>query len=194
MGSVRPMVVLPSFRKDRRSSRKNTRFSPSFTSFCRTMLISSNNQGLMKILFLDIDGVCNSEDTLRKSNGGIIGIDPYMAFLVGKITLDTGCEVVLSSSWKHSEESVEWVKKRVVDLLDLTPDLPYEEGKNERGWEIKAWLDKHPEVTRYAILDDNSDMLPEQFPNFFKTDWKVGITKEISDQIIKHLNDEHEHI
>jgi hypothetical protein len=31
-----------------------------------------------------------------------------------------------------------------------------------RGEEIKAWLHQHPEVTRYAIVDDDSDMLPEQ--------------------------------
>jgi hypothetical protein len=39
-----------------------------------------------------------------------------------------------------------------------------------RGQEIQEWLDKHPEVEDYAILDDDSDMLPEQFCKFHHCD------------------------
>lgn len=52
---------------------------------------------MRKILFLDIDGVVNSEQSFKEGRQrDHHGIDPYMAFLVGKIQLDTGCEVVLS--------------------------------------------------------------------------------------------------
>lgn len=140
----------------------------------------------MKVLFLDIDGVCNSEETHHKYPKAHFPIDQYMAYLVGKIKLLTGCEVVLSSSWRHHEESKKIINERIVTLYDVTP-FSRTSDNNMRGYEIKDWLDAHPEVTKYAILDDDSDMLPEQLPNFFQTDWKVGITREIADKIIFHL-------
>lgn len=136
----------------------------------------------MKILFLDIDGVVNCSTTGLDPNG-FLGIDKYMAFLVGKIVMQTECKIVLSSSWKHGKEAKEQVKKQVYKFIDITPDCP-----GDRGNEIKAWLDDHPEVTKYAILDDDSDMLKEQLPSFFQTTWKTGLTDEIMYKVIKHLN------
>ena len=147
----------------------------------------------MKILFLDIDGVANCAKTTQRS-GGYIGIDPFMAFLVARIQLKTDCEFVLSSSWRHLPDGIVEIEKRVAKLFDKTGDEPYDETlppgieNMQRGREIKAWLDKHPEVTRYAILDDENDMLPEQQENFFKTSWQGGITEEISNKVIAHLN------
>ncbi len=119
-----------------------------------------------------------------------LGIDPYMAFVVGKIQLDTDCQVVLSSSWRHSKDGIKEVERQVVKLLDKTGvcrDVGGIEAMR-RGKEIKAWLDVHPEVLQYAIIDDNNDMLPEQQPNFFKTSWFIGITEEIAKEITEHLN------
>lgn len=45
-----------------------------------------------------------------------------------------------------------------------------------RGEEIQEWLDEHPEVEDYAILDDDSDMLPEQFKKFHHCDPWFGLT------------------
>lgn len=148
----------------------------------------------MKVLFLDIDGVCNSEESFRKSPNQHFPIDSYMAFLVGKIALDTNCKVVLSSSWRHHPESVQYINDRVVPIMDTTGSEPLDPTRPsgvencQRGREIKVWLHAHPEVTQYAILDDDSDMLPEQFPNFFKTSWKTGITPEIAEAVTKHFN------
>lgn len=136
------------------------------------------------VLFLDIDGVVNCKSTVQRHRGAI-GIDPYMAFLVGKIQLDTGCDVVLSSTWRLWEETREEVKRQVVDFIDVTPDW----GSHPRGAEIKDWLDRHPSVEKYAILDDSSDMLEEQLPNFFNTSWDFGITPEIAQRVTEHLND-----
>lgn len=142
-----------------------------------------------KILFLDIDGVCNSEESLKRQyarlgRAQMLGIDPYLAFLVGKIQLDTDCEVVLSSTWRLNAQSRAEVKEQVVDFVDVTPDF---HGK-ERGYEIQDWLDRNPDVTRYAILDDDQDMLVRQAPNFFKTRWVEGITPEIAKAVTEHLN------
>lgn len=134
------------------------------------------------VLFCDIDGVVNCKSTQQRHRGAI-GIDPYLAFLVGKIQLDTNCWVVLSSTWRLWEETREEVRRQVVDFVDVTKDF-----SSVRGDEIKEWLDRHPEVEKYAILDDSSDMLEEQLPNFFKTTWDEGITPEIAKAVTEHLN------
>ena len=137
----------------------------------------------MKVLLLDIDGVVNNAHTWQRY-GGFIGIDPEMAALVKDIVARVkGLKVVLSSTWRLNRKSLEEVKRVVGKIDDVTPDLG-----SSRGLEINAWLSEHPEVERYAILDDDSDMLPDQMPNFFKTTWQEGITREIADRVINHYN------
>jgi len=138
----------------------------------------------VKVLFLDIDGVVNSAITAQRHRG-VIGIDPHMAFRVGKIQLDTGCEVVLSSSWRLVKASRDEVRQQVVDFIDVTPDNC---GTTDRGCEVIKWLKGHPEVTRHAILDDNSDFHKDQ--PLFKTSWDTGLTDEIAADVTEYLNRE----
>lgn len=144
---------------------------------------------MRKILFLDIDGVVNCQTTTQRHRG-YIGIDPYMAFLVGKIVLDTGCEVVLSSSWRtFHDDGIEEVSRQVTKIDDVTPPPWYENDHHStRGEEIQAWLDKNPDVGVYAILDDDTRMLPNQLPNYFQTSWQEGITEEIARAVTQHLS------
>ena len=146
---------------------------------------------MKKILFLDIDGVVNCATTSQRHRG-TIGIDPYMALLVDRIIQATGCGVVISSSWRHSKERLDEIRKQACEFTDITPSgrlTNYED--RPRGHEIRKWLDRHSDVERvdrYAILDDDSDMLDEQLPSFFKTSWQTGLTQEIADKVIAHLN------
>lgn len=151
----------------------------------------------MKVLFLDIDGVVNKKDNYNpKFKDNLYPIDAYCAFLVGRIQLQTGCEVVLSSSWRHHAEGVKNVSERVVKLLDKTGQVEWDGKKRNargrywprelRGDEVKAWLDAHPEVTKYAILDDDSDFYDDQ--PLFQTTFLDGLTDEIAQAVIEHLN------
>ena len=135
----------------------------------------------MKVLFLDIDGVVNRVGT-RQSFRGFMGIDPFLASMVGKIILDTGAAVVLTSTWRHFQGGREEVDRHVYKTFDVTPiaDTGF------RGEEVKMWLDDHPEVTRYAIVDDDSDFYADQ--PLFKTNWQTGITDEVAQQVTKFLN------
>lgn len=47
----------------------------------------------------------------------------------------------------------------------------------ERGYEIKSWLQKHNNITRYVIVDDNNNMLESQQPYFVQTESNIGLTK-----------------
>lgn len=147
---------------------------------------------MRKILFLDVDGVLNSKETLRRStkNGGIMGIDPYLTILVDRIVQATGCEVVLSSSWRKSVNGYEAVNS-VIPLIGQTGSCC----EGIRGVEIYKWLcqnfkwdDRQDDKLHYAILDDDSDMLLWQKDNFFQTSFETGITEEIAERVTKHLN------
>jgi hypothetical protein len=135
----------------------------------------------MKVLFLDIDGVLNCLGT-RQTYRGFVGIDPALAQQIVKIQRDSGCKVVLASSWRLFVDGRDEVEKQVCDILDVTPNLP----GGFRGDEVRAWLDEHPEVTRYAIVDDDVDFHDGQ--RVFRTEWSTGITDEIAAQIIDYLN------
>lgn len=136
----------------------------------------------MKVLFLDVDGVLNSRATTNFKD--LYPIDQYMAFLVGRIQLQTGCEVVLSSSWRYHPEGVENVSKRVVKLLDKTT-TSHDCGPL-RGDQVNEWLSRHPEVEKYAILDDDNDFHKDQ--PLFKTTFEFGLTDEIANEVIEYLN------
>lgn len=138
---------------------------------------------MTKVLFLDADGVINNRKT---SNTDGWPIDKYMAFLVGRIVERTGCKIVLSSTWRLWPEGRSAIRRRVMPFIDVTPSLPFTQPL-PRGREIKVWLEANPDVERYAILDDENDMLHEQMPNFFKTSFEIGLTEEIAEAVEKHL-------
>lgn len=142
----------------------------------------------MKVLFLDIDGVCNSRDWQVKGNSLWHGVDPEAAARVKRIIVQTGCSVVLSSVWRLYEESRDTVKAKVCDFIDVTPDMQKgaQRGVTPRGIEVEEWLQKNPGVERYAILDDDADFLPSQ--PLFKTTFQNGLTDEIAQQVIDYLN------
>lgn len=152
----------------------------------------------MRVIFLDIDGCLNCQTTTQRDRG-YIGIDPYKAAMFSSMVERVNAKVVLSSTWRLNEHSRMEVRQRVCDFIDVTPHMPisYSEVEKrglssavelrERGYEIKTWLDAHPEVTSYAIIDDDSDMLPEQLPHFFKTTWAEGLTEEICGNIEEYF-------
>lgn len=148
----------------------------------------------MKVLFLDIDGVVNSREMLLKEEKlyGIpktLGIYQELADLVIDIVKQTGAKIVLSSYWRGTERLEQQIVNTIGTFYDRTPYLG-----TIRGKEIQAWLDNHAGIEAYAILDDDSDMLDSQKDNFFQTTFEKGITREIADNIIKHLNKEENEI
>ena len=143
----------------------------------------------MKVLFLDYDGVINKiggsySTATRPGKNGIIMSEPELVYRVNLIVDRTECEIVLSSSWRHFEDWREQMQESGIfrPMLDRTPLRG-----QSRGHEIQEWLDAHPEVTRYAILDDESDMLAGQAHSFFKTETAEGLTQEIADAVESHL-------
>ena len=97
---------------------------------------------------------------------------------------ETDTKICISSTWKH-HFGVKGYVSTPEKWEDALVKLGFKEGtyvgitgdrRTLRGDEIKDWLDKHPEVEDYAILDDDSDMLPEQFMKFHHTDGWFGLS------------------
>lgn len=149
----------------------------------------------MKVLFLDIDGVLNSHRTFAAwgtgHRSGVVGsaeaLDPIAVGLVRNIVRAAGAVIVLSSSWR-----ILYRFDRLAAVLDLpivaeTTHSLAAAGNRIRGAEIQQWLDENPGVESYAIVDDDSDMLPHQLARFVKTDFKNGLDWDRAEQLASLL-------
>lgn len=158
----------------------------------------------MKVLFLDFDGVLNSDDFLlqeKHKNKGFEfdspdAIDAKAVEVLNKIIeIEQGnLQVVISSTWRleHKKPNLRLMleaKGFRGFILGVTPHLP---GK-PRGLEIQRWLDwwdSNPEgedITGIVILDDNSDM--EHLSSWLvKTNFKTGLKESHITLINEILN------
>lgn len=122
---------------------------------------------MIKIIFLDVDGVLNSMDWFEKTNGckGHTEINPEKVKLLKEIVDRTGAEIVLSSTWKtlvkilgergqypQYDYLIDSLGQFGLEIIDHTPRL-----NGERPNEIKAWLEQHGGMGNitFASLDDD---------------------------------------
>ena len=135
------------------------------------------------VLFLDVDGVLNNLDTFRAG----YQLSQEKVLLLNKLP---PCDIVISSCWRigtypHLVAAMWWLgcKKRVIGRTDrswsVTDKTDGKPRSSLRGDEIAKWLSENGNP-RYAIVDDDSDFLPEQKPYFVQTNFeKGGLTPEI---------------
>ena len=110
-------------------------------------------------------------------------IDPVATARIRRLARDTGTNIVLSSSWRRHNELAVRLRAQGLEWDDQTPDLDertsrQKNGYGHRGREIRAWLDAHPDVTQFAIVDDDPDAGEGDglAPHFVKTSWVHGLT------------------
>lgn len=136
-----------------------------------------------KILFLDIDGVMNSKLYFKNSfnpDEDDSRFDVYSVYLVKKLVEEFSLKIVITSHWRSGmvEKLMSELKRNeLMSFLhkdSFTPILR----SAQRGTEIKAWLDSHPGINDYIIIDDNENMLEEQKCRFVKTDAFAGLLDE----------------
>jgi len=146
------------------------------------------------ILFLDIDGVLNSQRYLRAMGSSWDNdslpesqIDPAAVELLDQVLARTSARIVVSSTWRlsHTPHALDamLVKRglRAGHVIDRTADL---HGR-PRGDEIKLWLDTH-ECGRFVILDDDSDMGP-LLHRLVQTDGAIGLQPEHVERVVALL-------
>lgn len=151
----------------------------------------------MKVIFLDIDGVMNSQkyDLEKGNDGGIM--DPTRLDLLKELIDETQAEVVLTSSWRHNwsfhEAACFGSGKRIfrelfahgIRAYDKTPSL-----FSDRTQEIKAWLEDNPDAESFVILDDIPFGWEDLEPYVVKTNYRIGrgLEAEHIEKAIQILN------
>ena len=114
----------------------------------------------MDVIFLDFDGVLNNRH-FRSIRSDMID-EKHMTFL-HRIVEATGARIVLSTSWRvHWDESLENRSEtgREIDRIfgkygiEIIGKIPVGDS-HDRAQEIRHWLNDHPDVGRYVILDDS---------------------------------------
>ena len=127
------------------------------------------------IIFLDFDGTLNSLAVdYRRA-------DPACVARLNRLTQETGACIVVSSSIRISGLRLtvhrlrQWGVKG--DVIGLTPWLDRGPGADAtRGEEVQAWLDAHPEVDTFAILDDDDSGMDDLRSHLVQTDPLFGLT------------------
>lgn len=167
----------------------------------------------MKILFLDFDGVINSQQWMWKRAAALVSentiwheeglishhFDIEAVARINKVLATTGAKVVVSSAWRKSG-NLEFVRDLLAihefegEIIDTTPVLYDHDSDNTsvgtlstltRGDEITHWLKEHPEVTKYAVIDDAPfTSFISHLEVFVKTRFMHGVKDEHVDQLI----------
>jgi hypothetical protein len=150
----------------------------------------------MKVAFLDIDGVLNSMASRRVRGPIPRGVcflsEAYAKWAFSRTCIlqanrlaDAGVKFVLSSAWRGRFEET----TKLLELADFTGEFvgstPVIEGEI-RGAEIQAWLDLHPEVEDFVILDDDDDMGALDHRHI-ESDFEVGLTETDVDRAFELL-------
>ena len=166
-----------------------------------------------KIIFLDFDGVLNTEHyqgLLRFQ--GKPWQDEYGAFFdpnavkqLKRIIDATGADIVIDSSWKYlgldAMKELWEVRNLPGKIVDITPSSVSDEyllkaDFNDldtsmlhcKGLEIASWLSEQEEEIRYVIIDDEYVILDSQVSHFILTNPYEGITEEQTNRAISILN------
>ena len=167
------------------------------------------------IIFLDVDGVLNCDifHDSEQFKTFKVNFDPQSTdrflWLEGQICRErikwlnqlceeTGTDVVISASMRKSYTNDELRKifnyfGATFNIIGKTPNM-----NTARGIEIGSWLrtnitiDVHGceyyDFVRYAIIDDDSDMLLNQRNHFFQTDGYSGLTPNTCYKIKRFFN------
>lgn len=129
----------------------------------------------MKVIFLDVDGVLTYEAYKNKETANI---DLEKVALLKEICDRTGASIVISSSWRGIPDYVPDCYYILVSILKVNGirvlgNIPHLNSSNQNcrlsftldeldlmeeeegtAAEVREWLEEHPEVSHFVILDD----------------------------------------
>lgn len=150
-----------------------------------------------KVIFLDIDGVLNSNFWIGSHSQEIsdkMPVDGEKVRLLAELVKRTGAKIVLHSGWKYrfdremkplcpeAEDLRGMLQKENLFIADITPDHSTEEIRRNKKFslvkagEILAWLAAHEDVESWIVIDDldlhNAEIQTRQI----KTNPETGLT------------------
>lgn len=145
--------------------------------------------------------------------------------VLNEIIKETDCEIIVSSDWRLTatlEEMGEYYEMKgiIKKPIGYTKQFDYNERlvqeivdgevrlkrfdtpEEERAWEIKKYLEEHPEITHWVAIDDldmryyswyagEEDIVDWGLKNFVYTIYDEGIKQTgLKNKILKYLIDE----
>lgn len=163
----------------------------------------------MKVIFLDIDGVLNTQKTFKDIHDEYqvthkrrVELDEKKIFYLSEIVRLTGANIVLSSSWrifghmedgefiptnKRTEELKRLFAKYNMVIYDMTSFL------GSREEEIREWLSCH-NAEEYLIIDDETfNYNEEEMQRLIKTNFylkyypNIGLGEQHIEEAVKKL-------
>ena len=138
-----------------------------------------------RVLFLDYDGVVNTPMWNSKgtrcqyafpSDGKVNNFQAVQ--WISEFCQRFKYDIVVTSTWRMDLNYKECLEngglRNTIRILGKTPMLD----NRFRGQEISEYLQAHPEIKYYIIVDDEGDMLEEQMEHFVQTnpDFGFGIS------------------
>lgn len=152
----------------------------------------------MKVIFLDFDGVLNTDRYVKRAGHFGVVIDPERMVFLRRIVDMTGAKIVLSTSWReHWENDAAALNEtgREINRIfaenslyvwDKTPRCSI-----NREDEIKAWLDNAENIESFVVIDDMflaADFLEGHFVR--TSQFRDGLNEEDVQRAICILNGE----
>ena len=162
-----------------------------------------------KVVFLDIDGVLNSnfwEQTHTKELSDGTLVDAEKVALLGGLVRRTGAQIILHSGWRfwydadckplraESRRLSEMLAAEGMVIVGATPDLTTEEIRRTKKFslvkarEILAWVEQHPGTTGWVVLEDLDLHNEEVARHQVMTDQTVGLTEADVENAVRILN------
>ena len=158
------------------------------------------NMKIFKVLFLDIDGVLNSDDYFNNREDSdnrpypLSEFDPKAVIKINKV-LEKCDLLVISSDWRFQTNLKNilievGIDKNKVNSAILTPFLGQVFKDNVRGHEIDFViknLKRFYKKVNYVIIDDLLTFMPFQKVHLVHTSFKTGITDNDVNKAIEIL-------
>lgn len=156
----------------------------------------------MKLLFLDIDGVLNSTQSVyyysrqkKKIRMETLLCPIATSNLQHILEKHPDCQIVISSTWrkyytlKQFKKIFDYYKIDSSRIIGITP---INKGSEIRGKQIAQWFSENPQYrfSHFVIIDDDGDM--EQYLNthhFVQTSSKSGLMWSQVEEVLKYFGD-----
>ena len=157
------------------------------------------------VIFLDIDGVLNSDSFFKAKEGSpemhpdapnyheniaLEMFDPKAISLLNTIVEKTQAVIVISSSWRlaFTLDDLRFILNKaglIADIFDKT-DFKF---SSTRYNEINWWLRDHKDIDSFIILDDlEASWFYSLQPYVVQTTWAHGLLPEHVDLAITLMN------
>lgn len=149
----------------------------------------------MKVIFLDFDGVLNSEASFRyETRRKVLDVGHTLSQVSCSnlqyiLDQDPSVKLVISSTWRKVHTMPEL--KNILNSYGINPSNVLDKTSSvfsgDRSHEITMWLEEHPGIIKFVILDDDSDVLNVKDPrgHIFQTTTDDGLLLKQAKQIAK---------